>query len=111
MQYVNLVGTLTADEVTDIMLKGYKDADSRTRILYRCWKYQAEGFISGGRLAPSFEDYCQRVTLTECIAMIRGYLIDTSEFGGLEAAVAIISMIGVDRDAREGKENSSATCR
>jgi hypothetical protein len=86
----SLEGVLTASEVEDSLLIGYTKAEPKKRILYRCWKYYCEGIFKGGRLAPTFSDFSSTVLLTECLVYVKGFLIDTTEFGGIASAVTIL---------------------
>lgn len=84
-------GVLSLEEAKAVFNRLYDKVNGVTKIQLKCWLYYCESRDRGGKKAMTFDVYKEKVRMSELIQMIRGYLIDVSDLGGVDEAVSIIS--------------------
>lgn len=84
-------GELTQQQVKFLAQKYYGKSSSLTKLKLKCWVYYAECVESGGRYAVSFDKFSSKVSYLDITSMVKGYLIDCSDFGGVNNAMEILN--------------------
>lgn len=79
-------------QVNEYMKKYYKTANTLKKIQLKCWYYYAEGRFQGGKGALRFSEYKKRMTHLDYLMLVKSYLIDCSDIGGVDRAIEVLTM-------------------
>lgn len=78
--------------------KEYARANELEKVLLKCWVYVCECQHKALGKCMTYADFKSEVKLYELLAMVKGYLIDVSDVGGIDRAISLLANKGVSNN-------------
>lgn len=89
---------ISFEEAKQYYNKMYEVGNDLDKILLKCWLYVCECQYKALKKCMLYDDFKSEVKLYELIAMVKGFLIDVSDVGGIDRAISLLVNKGVSNN-------------